>query len=324
MATDNVDSPSQLDGDAISSIGKVVVVGGGTMGQGIAQAAAKRGIEILLIEKNEERLQEALSEIAEYFDHEIARWAMTESEKEATLSRIKGDVGFDGITDQLYIIETIVEDLKEKALVYKQLDQVCKPEAIFITNTSTLSITELASTTERPDRFIGMHFLNPVPKIHLVELVRGLTTSLRTFNKALALAEKLDRTAIEVFESPGYVTTRVMMPLVNEAIQVLMEGIASAEDIDTAIRLGYEFPRGPLEMADKIGLDNVLNWLDTLFHNLGDVKYRPCPLLRMLVRAGNLGLKTGQGFFRYDPEGRIIPGSGQTAAAYRRFIDTQP
>jgi 3-hydroxybutyryl-CoA dehydrogenase len=289
------------------------------MGQGIAVSAARRGIEVLLIEKDEDLLKQSVAEISESLGREIVRWAMTESEKKAIMSRIKGAVDFSQIKNQQYIIEAIPENLDLKKRLFARLDSHCAPEAIFITNTSTLSITELASGTVRSDRVIGMHFLNPVTKVPMVELVRGLKTSVETFRMALALAEKLERTAIEVYESPGYVTTRVMMPLVNEAIQVLMEGVASAEDIDTALRLGYELPHGPLAMADQIGLDLVLNWLETLFRDLGDTKYRPCPLLRMLVRAGHLGVKTGQGFFRYDSEGRMIPGSGQTAAAYQRF-----
>lgn len=290
------------------------------MGQGIAVSAARRGIEVLLIEKDDESLQRSLTELAEGLTREIARWAMTESEKKAIMSRIHGAIEFDDIAEQLYILEAVAENLEAKRRVFAELDAHCCPEAIFITNTSTLSITELASATGRSDRVIGMHFLNPVSKVQMVELVRGLNTSVDTFHKALALAERLERTAIEVYESPGYVTTRVMMPLVNEAIQVLMEGVASAEDIDTAIRVGYELPHGPLAMADQIGLDLILNWLETLFRDLGDSKYRPCPMLRMLVRAGNLGVKTGQGFFRYDSEGRMVPGSGQTAAAYKRFL----
>lgn len=323
MSTSKIEnlSGSKSHNSPNKSIDKLVIIGGGKMGQGIAQAAARRGIDVLLIEKNEEMMNQSLAELEDFMDHEISRWAMTESEKNSILSRITGDVGYDGITDHTYVIETILEDLLRKKEIFAELDKHCVPEAVFITNTSTFSITELASATERPDRFIGMHFINPVPKVRLVELVRGLRTSLQTFNRALQLAEKLERSAIEVFESPGYVTTRVMMPLVNEAIQVLMEGIASAEDIDTAMQMGYELPRGPLAMADSIGLDNVLNWLDTLFHDLGDTKYRPCPLLRMLVRAGHLGQKVGHGFFQYDSEGSIIPGSGQTAAAHKRFID---
>lgn len=325
MSPTNLDdlSTAKTSSQAESHLESLVIVGAGTMGQGIAQAAAKRGIEVLLIERDKQVLERSMMELSEFFDHEISRWAMTESEKKGILLRIKGEVGFEGISDQHYIIEAVSENLERKREVFSELDKYCSPEAIFITNTSTLSITELASDTQRPDRFIGMHFVNPVPKVRLVELVRGLRTSLETFHKTRLLAEKLEKTAIEVFESPGYVTTRVMMPLVNEAIQVLMEGVASAEDIDKAIQIGYEIPYGPLQMADMIGLETVLNWLDTLFHNLGDSKYKPCPLLRMLVRAGHLGVKTGQGFFKYDSEGVIIPGSGQTAAAYDRFIDTR-
>jgi 3-hydroxybutyryl-CoA dehydrogenase len=298
---------------------RLVVVGGGTMGQGICIAAARLGIEMLVIERGAEELQSSLAELSEKLNHEIARWAMTESEKKSIMSRIKGETSLAKITDQHYIIESVPDNLELKKRIFAELDKQCIADAIFITNTSTLSITEVASATNRPDRVIGMHFMNPVSKVRMVELVRGLNTSAETFQKTLALAERLERTAIEVYESPGYVTTRVMMPLVNEAIQVLMEGVASAEDIDTAVRIGYELPYGPLAMADQIGLDQVLNWLDTLFRDLGDPKYRPCPLLRMLVRAGNLGVKTGRGFFRYDSEGRAIPGSGQTSAAYKKL-----
>ena len=299
---------------------RLVIVGGGTMGRGIAIVASRRSMEVLLIEESETSLERSLNKISTNLDHEIAHWAMTESEKQAILTRIKGGVDFSEISDQHFIVETLPENLELKMNVFRELDRYCVPEAIFITNTSTFSITELASATERYDRVIGMHFLSPVSKIKLIEIVRGLNTSAETFHRATLLAEKLERTAIEVFESPGYVTTRVMMPLVNEAVEVLMEGIATADDIDTAIRIGYEFPRGPLTMADSIGLDQVLSWLDTLFQNLGDPKYRPCALLRMLVRAGHLGVKTGRGFFLYDSDGNQVPGSGQSAAAYERFL----
>lgn len=319
MSQDSDNSLTQNADD--SGKDKIAIIGGGTMGRGIAQAAARRGMEVLLIERDPDLLEQSIASIADRLDKEIARWAMTESEKKLILSRITGGIDSAYITDEHYIIEAVPEVLELKREVFRDLDQHAKNvDTIFITNTSTFSITELASQMTDSDRVIGMHFLNPVQKSQVVELVRGLNTSLETFNKASILAKRLERTAIEVFESPGYVTTRVMMPLVNEAIQVLMEGVASAEDIDTAIKLGYELTSGPLEMADDIGLDLVLNWLETLFHDLGDLKYRPCPLLRMLVRAGNLGVKTGRGFFRYDDQGVRIPGSGQSAANYERFF----
>lgn len=321
MSTENLDhliekSPSDNHEDSLENL---VIVGGGTMGRGITIAAAKHEMEVLLVEKNDDTLERSLGKISDSLNDEIAHWAMTKSEKKAITSRIKGVVEFSEITNQVYIIEALPEKLNIKTAVLRELDKHCVPEAMFITNTSTFSITELASVTERPDRVIGMHFLSPVQKVKLIEIVKGLNTSLNTFRKVTLLAEKLERTAIEVFESPGYVTTRVMMPLVNEAIEVLMEGVANAEDIDTAIRLGYELPRGPLAMADEIGLDQVLIWLETLFHDLGNSKYRPCPLLRMLVRAGHLGVKTGQGFFRYDENGNRIADSGRSAAAFERF-----
>ncbi len=303
-----------------STIERLVIVGGGTMGQGIAHLSARKGIEVMLIERDEESLNHTLKDIDEQLNREIEKWALTPNEKKAILSRIKGSVGLSQISDQQFIIEAIPEKLDLKQELFRLLDRVCSPDAIFVTNTSTLSITELASVVKKPERVIGMHFLSPVQKVKVVELVRGLKTSSETFRKALQLAEKLGRTAIEVYESPGYVTTRVMMPLVNEAIQVLMEGIASAEDIDTAMRLGYELPQGPLTMADHMGLDVVLAWLEVLFRDLGDVKYRPCALLRMMVRAGHLGVKNGQGFFKYDIEGRQIPNSGFIMSAFQRSL----
>ncbi|MBM3329812.1 MAG: 3-hydroxybutyryl-CoA dehydrogenase [Calditrichaeota bacterium] len=305
----------QTTGGAGSS--RLVVVGAGTMGQGLAEVAARRGIEVLLLERDVEALKDALESMAERLDREIERWALTESEKRGILSRIHGSVESSDIGDQPLILEAIPERLDLKHNLLRHLESVAANDAVFITNTSTLSITELASVLKRPGRVIGMHFPSAVHKVKVVELVRGLKTTDETFQAALGLAKRLERTAIEVFESPGYVTTRLLMPLVNEAVQVLMEGVASADDIDTAMRLGYEMPQGPLTMADRMGLDTVLSWMETLFRDLGDAKYRPCPLLRMLVRAGHLGVKTGQGFFCYDEDGRSIPDSGYVNSVVR-------
>jgi 3-hydroxybutyryl-CoA dehydrogenase len=204
------------------------------------------------------------------------------------------------------VVEAVPEDLNLKQILFKQADEICQGEAILVSNTSTLSLSEIASVTQFPSNVIGMHFMNPVTKTKLVEVIRGLRTSEPTFSYIKGVAERLNKTVVEVYEYPGYVTTRIILPMLNEAMFVLMEGVASAEGIDTAMKLGFNFNIGPLEFADMMGLDEVKQSMETLFHELGDLKYRPCPLLRKLVRAGHLGKKTGWGFFKYDSEGRRI------------------
>ena len=292
---------------AISSVG---VVGGGTMGQGIAVACAAAGLDVLLAEQSPASAERALSAIDEELDRDIAKWRRTDSEKRAILARIRIVPDLSALEAAQIVIEAIPEDLELKVRVFQELDAACPPEDILATNTSTLSVTEIAARTRRPDRVIGLHFLHPVPRVPLVEMVRGLATSDATYRSALDFVRLIGKTGVEVFESPGYVTTRVMLPFLNEAMHVVMEGVASSEAVDTSMKLGFGLPVGPLQLADRMGLDEVWRWMQYLFDELGDVKYRPCPLLRKMIRAGHLGVKSGRGFFEYDEDG--LPRSRQT------------
>jgi len=288
------------------SFSKVAVVGAGVMGQGISQTVASTGTEVQLFDINEEQLAASIKSLSDEMDREIERWGMTSSEKKAVLSRIKTTSNLAEAEDFPIIIESIPEDLDLKKSLFSKLDKICPPETVFVTNTSTLSITEIGAATARPEMVIGLHFLNPVPKIPLVEIVRGLKTSDETYEKVKEFAGTLGKTPVKVFEYPGYVTTRIIVPLLNEAMHVLMEGVATASDIDNAIKLGYGFNIGPLALADKMGLDVVMDWMENLLNELSDHKYNPCPLLRKMVRAGHLGVKTGQGFFKYDNDGNRL------------------
>ncbi|MFQ6031560.1 MAG: 3-hydroxyacyl-CoA dehydrogenase family protein [Candidatus Zixiibacteriota bacterium] len=288
-------------------ISKVMVIGGGVMGRGISQMLAATGIEVTLVELNEEIIKQSMRFLSEEMDGEIEKWGMTISEKQAILSRIKGTTQYEDVDKVDLVIEAVPEDLELKRDIFKKLNRLTHPEIILVSHTSTLSITEIAAATTRPDKVIGLHFLPPVTKIPLVEVVRGLKTSKETINLIKEFAEEhLNKTVVTVYEYPGYVTTRIIVPLLNEAMHVLMEGIASAEDIDTAMKLGYGFNVGPLALADMMGLDEVMSWMENLLNELSEHKYNPCPLLRKLVRAGHLGKKTGQGFFKYDDEGNKI------------------
>jgi len=286
-------------------IKNVAVIGVGVMGCGIVQTIAQAGFDVIAVEKDEESLNLAKEKLEEALDYEIQRWAMTKSEKKSILSRIEWTTEIEDVKECELVIEAVDEDFELKKAIFKKLDQICPPHTIFVSNTSTLSLTKISEVTKRADKIIGMHFLNPVPKVPLVELVRALKTSDETFKKVKTFAEQIGKTVVEVYEYPGFVTTRVILPMLNEAMHVLMEGIATAEGIDTAMKLGYNFQMGPLEMADTMGLDEVLTWMETLYRELGE-KYRPCPILRKLVREGKLGKKTGEGFFKYDEYGRKI------------------
>lgn len=285
----------------------VGIVGGGTMGQGLAITCAAAGLDVLLRERSPEQAARSVEEIAHILDKDIAKWRRTESEKKAILVRIKTVDGMAALEAASLVVECVSEDLDLKVSIFEELDRVCPPEDILATNTSTLSVTEIAARTRRPDRIIGLHFLQPVPKVPLVEVVRGLGTSDQTLRAALDFVRVIGKTGVEVFEYPGYVTTRVILPFLNEAMHVVMEGVATAEAVDTSMKLGYGLPVGPLFLADRIGLDEVNRWMQYLFVELGDLKYRPCPLLRKMIRAGRLGVKSGRGFFDYDSDGAPKP-----------------
>ncbi|MCD6166835.1 3-hydroxybutyryl-CoA dehydrogenase [candidate division KSB1 bacterium] len=293
------------------AVKRVGLLGAGTMGGDIAQTVAATGIEVYIVEVSEQAVQEAIKAIEQNIDAEIAKWGMTESEKRAILSRIIPSTDIEDLKKKRVevIIEAVPEDLQSKKEVFSQIDAICDKDTLLISNTATLSITEIAADLVHKDKLIGMHFLNPAPKVPLVEIVRGLATSDETCAQAREFAEEIGKTPVEVFEYPGYITARVIVPLLNEAMYVLMEGIASAEDIDTAMRLGFNLGIGPLTLIDQIGLDELLRWMESIHDELGELKYRPCPLLRKLVRAGYLGKKVGRGIFQYDEAGNKIGSS---------------
>ncbi|MBB3127708.1 3-hydroxybutyryl-CoA dehydrogenase [Paenibacillus rhizosphaerae] len=283
---------------------KIGVIGGGTMGQGIAEMLAARGLDVLLVEKTPEKLDYSYSMIETSLDKQLEKWAITQAEKKLILGRIQKVVHFAELGSCDMVIETISEDLEAKKEVFAQLDQVCPNHIILASNTSTLSLTELASTTMYPERVIGLHFIHPVSKVDLVEIIRGLKTSDSTFGETKRFVEEVvDKKGIMVYESPGFVTSRMICLMINEALHILQEGVASAEDIDDAMRIGYSFQHGPLEMADRFGLDSVLAALERMFREFGELKYRPSIVLKKNVRAGHLGVKTGVGFFKYDKDG---------------------
>ncbi|MCX7011288.1 MAG: 3-hydroxyacyl-CoA dehydrogenase NAD-binding domain-containing protein [Candidatus Sumerlaeota bacterium] len=287
-------------------IDNVAVVGAGTMGRGIVWALARAGVRVVFKEISPDAAKRSLELLGAELDHEIERWGLTKGEKTVILSRVQATTNTDDLATASVLIEAIRDHLDLKQAVFASLDRRMPPAMVFVTNTSSLSITELAQATTRPDRFVGMHFAMPVQKRPLVEIVRGLKTSDQTVALVRELAGLMGKTAVEVFEYPGFLTTRLILPYLNEAMHIVLEGVASAEDVDTAMKLAYDFPIGPLAMADKMGLDEVMLWMEHLFHELGELKYRPCPLLRKMVRAGRLGVKTGEGFFRYDASGAQI------------------
>lgn len=281
-------------------INKVAVVGGGTMGNGIAHVFALNNFRVYLVEVSEELANKSIDTITKNLDRQVKKEVIKEDNKQNALKNITKTVGLEMVSNDIdLVIEAVFEDKATKLSIFNKLNSIVKSDTIFASNTSSISITELSATT-RPDRFIGMHFMNPVPMMKLVEIIRGYSTSDETYQTIKSLAEKLGKVPVEVFDYPGFISNRVLMPMINEAIFALMEGVASAQDIDTVMKLGMNHPMGPLTLADFIGLDVCLAIMEVLYNGYNDSKYRPCPLLKKMVAAKKLGRKTGEGFFKYD------------------------
>ncbi len=282
------------------AVRRIFVAGAGTVGQGIAEAAATAGIEVILSDVDRKHLDMAVRSIENSLNSLIERWAITASEKRVILSRIKPVVGLKQTDGCEFAIEAVPENIDVKKDIFKRFDKTFDPDTALVTTTSALSITQIAGVTGRENKVVGMHFPFPIVRASVVEVVRALKTDDQTLQSAKQLARQMGKEVVEVNEYPGFITTRIMIPFINEAIHLVMEGIASAEAVDKAIKLGFGFPIGPLELADTIGLDDLMSMMEGLYRELGDLKYNPCPLLRRMVRDGYLGKKVGRGFFVYE------------------------
>ncbi|MBP3758779.1 MAG: 3-hydroxybutyryl-CoA dehydrogenase [Firmicutes bacterium] len=278
---------------------KIGVLGTGTMGAGIIQVCAQKGYEVVMRARRESSIEKGLATVKKNLDKMVAKGKIEQAEADEIFGRVHGSTDINIIADADLVIEAATEDMEAKKALFAQLNEICKPDTIIATNTSSLSITEIAVASGRPDKVIGMHFFNPVPAMKLVEIICGLTTSEETKATILELTQILGKTPVEVAEAPGFVVNRILIPMINEGIGIYADGVASVEGIDTAMKLGANHPMGPLELGDLIGLDVVLAIMDVLYKEFGDPKYRAHTLLRKMVRAGKLGRKSGEGFYNY-------------------------
>jgi 3-hydroxybutyryl-CoA dehydrogenase len=278
----------------------VMVIGAGQMGAGIAQVCAQSGFKVTLYDMKEEATKKGMALIEKLLSRAVAKERMTADEKSQTLARLRATTVMEHANDVDLVIEAVIENMAVKKELFTQLDVLTPKHTILATNTSSLPITEIAAVTNRPEKVIGMHFMNPVPVMKLVEVIRAIQTDDATYEVVADMAKQLHKTSVEVADFPGFVANRILMPMINEAIYTVYEGVASAEDVDTVMKLGMNHPMGPLTLADFIGLDTCLSIMEVLYEGFGDSKYRPCPLLRQYVQAGWYGKKTGRGFYTYD------------------------
>jgi len=288
----------------MTTVNRLGVIGAGQMGQGIAQVAAQAGLDVIIVDAAPDFAQAGIGKIKKQLDRLVEKAKLEASARDQTLGHLKAGTTHRDLTECDVVIEAAPEREELKLGIFKSLGEICKDDAILASNTSSISITKIAAASGRPDRVIGMHFMNPVPVMKLVEIVRGLPTSQATYDTTVELAKRFGKTTINARDIPGFIVTRMLIPLLNEACYGLYEGLGTAADIDTGVRLGLNHPMGPLELADLIGLDTCLAIAEVLHRELGDDKYRPCPLLRQYVAAGWLGKKVGRGFYEYDPQGQ--------------------